>query len=121
MHQQPSQDTVQVRLTLDVTYLLNGEDLNDLLRHVYKEFQRAIGDGLLTGASAAYVEHYEFDEAVVPEPIDEDDLSSFFSQRIEDGVLPLEDIPTRLARYGLAQPHDFIAEMRERIAATQSE
>jgi hypothetical protein len=47
--------------------------------------------------------------------LSEDDLAKFMLQRIENGDLALEDIPVRLARYGLMEPSAFVAEMRERM------
>jgi hypothetical protein len=46
----------------------------------------------------------------------EEELADFMLQRIESGDLALEDIPARLARYGLMAPEDFVAEMLERMA-----
>ncbi len=45
----------------------------------------------------------------------EAEIAAFMRQRIEDGNLDAEDIPVRLARYGLMAPEAFIAEMRERM------
>ena len=40
-------------------------------------------------------------------------------QRIENGDLTLEDLPVRLARYGLMEPNTFVDEMRERMELVQ--
>ncbi len=45
----------------------------------------------------------------------EAEVADFLRQRIEDGNLNAEDIPLRLARYGLMDPKAFAAEMRERM------
>ncbi|MUI72518.1 hypothetical protein GNQ44_33390 [Pseudomonas aeruginosa] len=45
----------------------------------------------------------------------ETEIASFMRQRIEDGNLGAEDIPVRLARYGLMVPEAFVSEMRERM------
>ena len=45
----------------------------------------------------------------------EAEIADFLRQRIEDGNLNAEDIPLRLARYGLMDPEAFAAEMRERM------
>ena len=45
----------------------------------------------------------------------EDELAGVMLQRIENGDLALEDIPVRLARYGLMEPNAFVDEMRERM------
>lgn len=50
-----------------------------------------------------------------PAELDEDEIADFMLQRIEDGNLALEDIPVRLARYGLMNPEQFCAEMQERM------
>jgi hypothetical protein len=42
-------------------------------------------------------------------------------QRIETGDLALEDIPVRLARYGLMEPNAFVDEMRERMELAQED
>lgn len=114
-------DTVRVRLTLEVTYVLNGEELDSLLSHLHRQCMRAVGDGLLTGGSDAQVEQYTIDETVLPEPVPEDALVEFMNQRIADGDLSLEDILDRLVRFGLMEPHAFIAEMRERMGLTDTD
>lgn len=45
----------------------------------------------------------------------EAEIADFLRQRIEDGNLNAEDIPLRLARYGLMDPEAFAAEMRKRM------
>ena len=45
----------------------------------------------------------------------EAEIADFLRQRIEDGNLDAEDIPVRLARYGLMAPEACLAEMRERM------
>ncbi len=45
----------------------------------------------------------------------EAEIADFLRRRIEDGNLNAEDIPLRLARYGLMGPEAFAAEMRERM------
>lgn len=56
-----------------------------------------------------------------PPALDEDQLAAFMLQRIENGDLGLEDIPVRLARYGLMEPEDFVAEMQERMEQANEE
>ncbi|KDC16451.1 hypothetical protein L542_5195 [Bordetella bronchiseptica F-1] len=45
----------------------------------------------------------------------EAEIADFLRQRIEDGNLYAEDVPARLARYGLMPPEAFVSEMRERM------
>lgn len=116
-----ARELVNVRLTLDVTYDLNGENAVEMLRNLELMCQRAIGNGMLTGESDAEVESYEVKVFVKPKPLDEDELTGFMLQRIESGDLSLEDIPNRLARFGLMEPNVFIDEMHERMALMRSE
>lgn len=111
----PSSETVTVRLIMDVTYSLNGENATEMVGRLRKMCERAIGEGMLTGETDAEVEEYSMDAVIQPEPLSEDELASFMLQRIETGVLDLEDIPVRLARYGLMEPNAFVEEMRERM------
>lgn len=111
----PVSETVTVRLTLDVAYSLNGENATEMVSRLRKMCERAIGEGMLTGETDAEVEEYSMDAVIQPEPLSEDELASFMLQRIENGDLALEDIPVRLARYGLMEPNAFVDEMRERM------
>ncbi|MDX9718921.1 MAG: hypothetical protein RBT67_16260, partial [Thauera sp.] len=116
---QATPETVNARLTLDVTYLLNGEAAPELLARLERMCERAIGEGLLTGDTAAQVDTWSIDVSEVPSAADretlEAEIAAFMQQRIEDGNLGAEDIPVRLARYGLMAPEAFADEMRERM------
>lgn len=104
-----------IRLTLDVTFLLNGENLEEMSNRLRRMVERAVGEGLLTGETAAEVEKYSMEVTVAPEPLTEDELADFMLRRIENGSIGVEDIPVRLARYGLMEPAAFVSEMRERM------
>ncbi|MDI9689724.1 hypothetical protein [Burkholderia cenocepacia] len=54
-------------------------------------------------------------QRVIVDPLSEDEVAAFMRRRLENGDLAAEDIPVRLARYGLMQPQAFIEEMRERM------
>lgn len=47
----------------------------------------------------------------------EAEMTRFMQERIENMQILPEDIPVRLARYGLMPPAAFVAEMRERMAS----
>lgn len=111
----PVPEVVTVRLTLDVTYALNGENATEMGICLRKMCERAIGEGMLTGETDAEVEEYSMDVVIQPKSLSEDELASFMQQRIENGDLELEDIPIRLARYGLMEPNAFVDEMLERM------
>lgn len=111
-------EKLKLRLTVDVTYDLNGEDQAVLERYLEKMVSRAIGDGLLTGASDAEVETHEVRVDEVPETPDEEAIEEAIAIRLENGTFALEDVPSRLTRYGLMDPVAFVIEMRERIEIT---
>lgn len=115
----PAPETVNVRLTLDVTYALNGENAAEMVSRLRKMCERAIGEGMLTGETDAEVEEYSMDVVIPPEPLSEEEIADFMQHRIENSDLQLEDIPVRLARYGLMERNAFIDEMRERIALAE--
>lgn len=104
-----------VRLTLDVTYALNGESVTDMVSRLRQMCERAIGEGQLTGGSAAEAEECFMNVVIQPEPLSEAEIADLMLNRIETGALALEDIPVRLAKFGLMEPHAFIDEMRERM------
>ncbi len=112
-------ETIKVRLTLDVTYDLNGENATEMVGRLRRMCERAIGEGMLTGETDAEVDKYSMDAVIQPEPLSEAELANFMLQRIENGDLALEDIPVRLARYGLMEPNTFVDEMRERMELAQ--
>jgi hypothetical protein len=102
-------------VTLDVTYALNGQSLDDLKELLNNGIQRAIGGGMLTGHTEAEVESYSVGVAVVPERLTERTIARLMAHRIETGELPPDNIPMCLARYGLMNPNAFVDEMRARM------
>lgn len=112
-------EAVKIRLTLDVTYALNGENATEMVSRLRKMCERAIGEGMLTGESDAEVEEYSMDAVIEPEALSEDDLTDFMLDRIENGGISVEEIPLRLARYGLMERSAFIDEMRERMESAK--
>lgn len=105
----------RIRLTLDIDYDLNGEPASDMMARLQNMVARAFGNGEFTQDTPAEVISHEVVVAERPEPLSEGQLSAFMLERIEEGQLLPEEIPTRLARYGLMEPADFISEMRERM------
>ena len=110
-----------LRLTLDITYDLKGENAGEMAKNLRRMCERAIGEGMLTGESDAEVEEDSMEVVIQPEELTEDELADFMLERIENNDLTLEEIPVRLARYGLMEPHAFVSEMRERIALAEAE
>ena len=111
-HTQSTPENVKARLTLDVTCLLNGEAASEILARLQRMWVRAIGERLLIDETAAKVDVWSIEVTELPSAPNSDALESeiaaFMQQRIEDGNLGAEDIPLRLARYGLMAPEDFI-------------
>ena len=107
--------TRKLRMTLDVEYTLNGEEIDSLQRRLESALLRAVGDGLLTGDGPAEVEGYATRMVKVYARPGEEELAGFFRDQLESGNLAAEDIPSRLARYGLEEPAAFVEEMRERM------
>ena len=124
-HTQTTHEVANARLTLDVAYLLNDEAAPEMLARLRGMCERAIGEGLLTGDTAAEVDAWSIDVSVAQPATDRDaleaEIAAFMQQRIEDGGLDAEDIPVRLARYGLMASDAFVAEMRERMDMANEE
>lgn len=121
MKQINESDRVTLRLTLDVTYDLNGENAVEMVKNLQRLCERAIGEGMLTGESDAEVEEHSMEVVIQPEDLTEDELADFMRERIENDDLALEDIPVRLARYGLMERHAFVSEMRKRMELAKAE
>ena len=105
----------RVRLVLDVDYILNGETAPEMASRLLSMCRRAFGEGLLSGETNAEVEDYSISATVQPDPLDEEIIGEFLMTRMLNGDLLLEDIPERMARYGLMEPDKFVEEMRERM------
>lgn len=104
-----------VRLTVDVTYDLNGETVAVMVQQLEGMVDYAMDNGMLTGSTAAAVKVHSVKTAILQAPLSESDLADFMLRRIENQQIAPEDIPVRLARYGLMDPADFVTEMRERM------
>ena len=119
--------TANVRAEIQVMYILNQETPQSLKRRLKSELIAAIDRGLLSGDTTAEVERHavkvhliEQSNVDLDEP-DHDDIAAFITKRIEDGDLDLEDIPRLMASYGLIDPKQFIAEMKERIELSKQD
>ncbi len=94
---------------------IDDDEIQEMRRQVLRFISDDIEHGRVGSESQAEVQVYSMNAVTQPESLSEDELVSFMMQRIENGSLPLEDIPLCLARYGLMEPNAFNAEMRERI------
>ncbi len=117
-------EKARIRLTVDVTYDLNGVGAEAMCDRLFLMCVRAIDHGLLTADTDATVEAYSIDAARVEKPLTEEEVADWMRQRIErrieSGQLHPEDIALRLARYGLMEVPAFVAEMRERMEMAEA-
>lgn len=116
----PALDVERVRLVMDVTYKLNGETAQEMAARLLSMCRRAIGEGLLTGETDAEVEDYSISAKARPD-LDEEATTEFLMTRMLNGDLRLEEIPSRMARYGLMEPGEFAEEMLERMEMSKGE
>ncbi|EMP9445231.1 hypothetical protein IAP92_28130 [Pseudomonas aeruginosa] len=58
---QATRGVLNTRLTLDVAYLLNGVPASEMLERLRSMCERAIGEGMLTGETAADVDAWSLD------------------------------------------------------------
>lgn len=109
--------TTRIRLTLDVSYTLNGASAQEMESNLSRMVDRAMGEGMITGHSDAEVVEHDITVKLVPETVTEESITEFMHQRIANGDLEAMDVPNQLARYGLMDPVDFTNEMVERMRA----
>ena len=109
------QPVTEIRVTLTVQLNANGVPLSDIVHNVEEGIRNAIGNGLITQSSDAEVESWTITSTHLMADASEIDIADLMLARIESGDLAVEDIPLRLARYGLMDPVAFQNEMQERI------
>jgi hypothetical protein len=107
-------DQVEFHLNLQVKYQLNGEPAEALAQRLERAAQFAIGDGLLTGSTAAEVNEFTVKVEEVP-TYRESEVRTFIEDRIEDGAWePNESLLLELAlKSPAANLRDFDKEMRD--------
>ncbi|WP_137917131.1 hypothetical protein [Hydrogenophaga sp. 2FB] len=111
-------EQVHLRFTLDAVIDTNGEGHQALAAHLEKSMAQAVGNGAITGHTAAEVQDYTSNVSIMDKgamALSEDDLSSYFSNQIESGAMDLERIPLMMARLALRDPADVRVEIAERI------
>lgn len=110
-------EKIKLRVVLDIEYEPNGVSLTELSDGVEKVMSQALkADGFLSGFTEAKAIQSTLKMAsLAGAPLTEDQLTEYQYERIAEGQLEMEDIPSRLARYGLMDPVDFQNEMRERM------
>jgi hypothetical protein len=113
-----SKDLAHIHYRLNVVLEANGEDHDYLGQRMNSALAQAIGNGALTGESAATVGASEAKLTLLtPQAasIDEDQLATWLSMQIEDGHMRIEDMARLMARYALSDPADMLEEFAERM------
>ena len=108
-----------LRLVFDVNYAPNGVSPNELQEALRHAASNTIENGVLTGSSPAEVIDYSITVNETKPVQDEKAMAEFIQACIENGDIDMNDIPVRLARYGLMEPHDFTAEINECVRSSQ--
>ena len=94
---------------------LHGYSPGQYIDGLEGNLSRAIGDGMLTGATPE-VEIDGYRMAVTHNPESRlDEIEAYYAEAIESGKIPLEDIPRLLARNGLNSVSEFASEMAKRL------
>lgn len=117
MTPQPS-DFAHVRFTLDAVIKAEGENHEYLAQRLNSAFGQAIGNGAITGDSAATVEEFSAKTTLLSTEaaaLDEDDVTKWLASQIEDGNMDVERLPLLMARYALTDPAEMRSELAERM------
>lgn len=111
----------RLRVTLDILADLNGVQLTHFKESLESNVNSAIGNGMITGHSEVEVDQRVLTVLEVPEALTEEQITAFMRQQIQDGNMSIEDLAARLARYGLMESPEFLAEMHERMDPEMSQ
>ena len=115
---------VHVEALLNVTYVPNGMSEDELESFLAEGIERAIGNGLLSGDSPAEVDEYEVAFTTVSPAeanLDQEQIAEWVADRIADGNMDLEDLPTQMARYALESPAQMRLEFGERLGLSEEQ
>jgi hypothetical protein len=117
-------DLAHVRFTLNAVINAGGEDHDYLSQRLNSAFGQAIGNGAITGDTAATVEELSANTTLLtPQAaaLDEDEVSKWISDQIEDGNMDVEHLPRLMARYALTDPAEMRSELAERMGLFEEE
>jgi hypothetical protein len=114
-HTMTTKDQAHLQFRLDIVLDANGEDHDYLGQRINSAIAQAIGNGALTGDTAAEVDTHNAQMTLLTPgavALDEEIITKWLTMQIKDGHMELDRIPLLMARYALADP----AQMREEIA-----
>jgi len=113
-----AQADVHVRVLIDVRYISNGVDGDDISDTVKRLIERAIGNGALTGDSPVEVDEHELTVRLIsPEAdaVDEKSVGDWLQARVDSGNLNPEEMIDMMARYALEESDAMREEFAERL------
>lgn len=118
-----TKDIAHVRFTVDAVIAANGEDHDMLAQRMNSAFGQAIGNGAITGETAAETETLTAGTILLsPEgaSLDEQKIASWISGQIESGSMAMDEVARLMARYALADPAEMREELAERMGLFES-
>lgn len=119
-----NKDIAHVRFIVNATIAANGENHDMLAQRMNSAFGHAIGNGAITGETAAETQLVEAKTLLLsPEAaaLDEQEIADWISGQIESGSMRLEDLARLMARYALADPAEMREELAERMGLFEAE
>lgn len=109
---QVKSEQVKFRVVIELTIDLDGASVEEVKDYLEQIPKNAALNGDMTGETPATVDVWTSSVKVV-EDVDRDQIEAFISDAVADGAMELE--AHKVVTYGLMDPADFAAEMKERI------
>ena len=101
-----------IRLVLDLTYE-EDSPVELVTATLHRNISQALNSGLLD--LGVQIEQYDFGIEPKNTQISEIELISLMAERLVNGDIDPDDIPSRLVQFGLLDPVSFVNEMEERM------
>lgn len=116
-------DQAHIQIIMDVVLDANGEDHDYLAQRMNSAIFGAISaNGMLTLDSDALVHKQSFRTNLMTQAaadVTENQITQFLAARIQSGALPMDEIPSLLARFALADPSEIREEIAGMVASSQ--
>lgn len=111
-------DRVKFRMVLELTVDLDGTSVEEIKDYLEQIPRNAALNGDMTGETPATVDEWTSSVKVV-EDVEREQIEAYISDAVADGAMELE--VEKVVTYGLMDPADFAAEMKERIELLEAE
>lgn len=111
-------DLIQIDLNVSIQYNAGAVSPEWLKRQLESSFERAVGEGALTGSSEAEVDVYIADVVALSRSgasLTEENLATFLQDLLESGNLKPSDVGRTMARYALSSSASMREELAERM------